>query len=58
MSAEETVKKARVPRRRKASEPAGPDAIAVRAYFLHLERPEAGPVDNWLAAERELAGTK
>lgn len=49
------------------AEPADPDAppdterqpshdeIAERAYFLHREEPGRDQVDNWLAAERELA---
>lgn len=31
------------------------DEISMRAYFLHLEAPEADELGNWLRAERELA---
>jgi hypothetical protein len=30
------------------------DAVAERAYFIHLEEGVADPVANWLRAEREL----
>jgi hypothetical protein len=37
----------------RTSEPSH-DEISVRAYFLHLEAPEADEMGNWLRAEREL----
>ena len=40
-------------RRRKAPAVAH-DAIAVRAYYMHLEGGH-DPVENWVRAERELA---
>ncbi len=51
------VKKATVPAEKPAKKvPA--EAIEVRAYFLAMEREASGmppsPLDDWLAAEREL----
>ena len=31
------------------------DEISTRAYFLHLEAPQADELGNWLRAERELS---
>jgi hypothetical protein len=55
MATDEKPAKARAPRRRKAAGAPAHDDIALRAYQLHLERPDAGELDNWLDAERELA---
>jgi hypothetical protein len=46
-------KKKRAIRRKKLT--VTPDQIAERAYFLHLEG-GPDPLQNWLAAERELVG--
>ena len=34
------------------------DQIAIRAYYIHIERGDAvgNPEDDWLQAERELTG--
>jgi hypothetical protein len=47
----------RIVSRKPKAPPAKPshDDISIRAYFLHLEAPEADEVGNWLRAERELA---
>jgi len=36
------------------------EEIAVRAYYIHMERGDAGgnPTDDWLQAERELTEGK
>ena len=51
MAKNEEPKKKRVVRRKKPVVTAG--QIAERAYFLHLAG-GADPLQNWLAAEREL----
>jgi hypothetical protein len=42
--------------RRAATSGVGHEQIAVRAYEIHLSDAAGGPLDHWLAAERELAG--
>ena len=43
----------RRPSLRRKHAAATPEAIATRAYYLHLEG-GVDPVENWLRAEREL----
>jgi hypothetical protein len=51
-TAAETVKKTVTRRRRKVTH----DMIEQRAYMISVSDPHRSPVDNWLAAERELHG--
>jgi hypothetical protein len=46
--------KGRAPRRRRAPTP---EAIAERAYELHLARGDGDHVAHWLQAERELSAS-
>jgi hypothetical protein len=42
--------------RRAATSSVSHEQIAVRAYEIHRSGAAGGPLDHWLAAERELAG--
>jgi hypothetical protein len=50
-----TTAKTTKPRTRRRRSAPAPDAIAVRAYELYLDRAEGDDVAHWLQAERELA---